>query len=135
MYQKINKTVSIFVFLVLFYGTGFCQDSTLFSVPPGLIFELLALNRDIPTAGRPKYLSPVDLVSSPDSSKLFVAEQTAKQIAVIDLSSNTVIRNIKLPNEVTGLAVSPDGLRVYATCSSEIWPEGIVCDIDVSAGK
>ena len=26
--------------------------------PPGVIFELLALNRDLPTAANPKYLSP-----------------------------------------------------------------------------
>jgi YVTN family beta-propeller protein len=103
--------------------------------PPGVIFELLALNRDLPTVANPKYLSPTDLVASPDSTKLYVAEQTAKRIDVIDMATNTVTKRISLPNEVTGLAVAPDGLKLYATCSSDHWPAGMVCEVDASSGK
>jgi YVTN family beta-propeller protein len=103
--------------------------------PPGVIFELLALNRDLPTAAQPKYLSPVDLVASSDSTSLYVAEQTAKQIAVINLQTNAVTKVIKLPNEVTGLAVASVDSKIYATCSSDFWPAGMVCEIDASSGR
>jgi YVTN family beta-propeller protein len=103
--------------------------------PPGMIFELLALNEDLPTAARPKYLSPCDIVASPDGKYLYVAEQTAKQIAVVDFATKTVLKNIKMPNEVTGIAVAPDGKLVYVTCSSDWWPNGMVCEVSPWLGR
>jgi YVTN family beta-propeller protein len=94
-----------------------------------MIFELLALNKDISTAARPKYLSPIALVPSPDGKYLYVAEQTAKQIAIVDLTTKAEVKNIKLPNEPTGIAVSAEG-RLYVTCSSDLWPDGMVCVVD-----
>jgi DNA-binding beta-propeller fold protein YncE len=119
----------------LFAGSPFPQNPQQPAVPPGMIFELLALNKDIPTVARPKYLSPCALAASPDSHYLYVAEQTAKQIGVVDLVAQSLKSNIKLPNEITGIAVAPDGSRLYATCSSDLWPSGIVCEIDVAAEK
>jgi YVTN family beta-propeller protein len=122
--------------LVLFAASGFCGSDPLKSVaPPGVIFELLALNHDLPTVAEPKYLSPIDIVASPDSQLLYIAEKTAKQIAVVDCAAKTVSKIIKLPNEVTGIAAAPDGAKMYATCSSDLWPAGMVCEIDVNAGK
>lgn len=104
-------------------------------VPPNIVFEALALNRDIATAAKPIYLSPTDLVPSPDKTKLYVAEQTAKKVAIVNVTAKSVTKKIKLPNEVTGIAVSPDGSKLYATCSSELWPEGFVYEIDESSGS
>ena len=121
--------------LALTDGSPVHGASVLNSVaPPGVIFELLALNRDLPTAAKPKYLSPTDLVASPDSGTLYVAEQTAKQIAVINLQTGAVTKVIQLPNDVTGLVVAPDSLKLYATCSSDRWPAGMVCEVDASGG-
>jgi YVTN family beta-propeller protein len=127
---------AIVLTLAVIDGSPVHGASVLNSVaPPGVIFELLALNRDLPTAAKPKYLSPTDLVASPDSGTLYVVEQTAKQIAVINLQTNTVTKEIELPNEVTGLAVAPDGSKLYATCSSDLWPSGMVCEVDISSGR
>jgi YVTN family beta-propeller protein len=121
--------------ITLLDGSSARAVSALNSVaPPGVIFELLALNRDLPAAAQPKYLSPVDLVASPDSTTLYVAEQTAKQIAVVNLQTNSVTKEIKLPNEVTGLAVASVRSKIYATCSSDLWPAGMVCEVDVNTG-
>jgi YVTN family beta-propeller protein len=122
--------------LASYAASGFCDSDPIKSLaPPGVIFELLALNRDLPTAAHPKYLSPIAMVVSPDSQHLYIAEKTAKQIAVVDCKAKTVSNTIKLPNEVTGIAVAPDGAKLYATCSSEFWPAGMVCEVDVSGGK
>jgi len=102
---------------------------------PEVLFELLALNRDIPTTQDPIYLSPIDIVPSPDSQYLYVAEMTAKQIAVVSRESKTLLKTIKLPSEVTGIAVAPGGAYLYATCSSPLWPAGLVCEVDISAGR
>jgi YVTN family beta-propeller protein len=111
-----------------------CAQTVQQTVPPGTIFELLALNGDVETAARPKYRSPTAMVPSPDGKFLFVAEQTAKRVAVIDLTTKSVTREILLPNEPTGLDISADGTKLYVTCSSQRWPSGTLCEISVSAG-
>ncbi|MBN1577570.1 MAG: c-type cytochrome [Chitinispirillaceae bacterium] len=111
-------------------------DSAIESVcPPSVIFETLALNRDLPTLQKPKYLSPTDLVPSLDGMLLFVAEQTAKRIDVVDVEAQMVVRRIRLPSEVTGIAVAPEGTTLYATCSSDLWPAGMVCVVDVAGSR
>ena len=104
-------------------------------VSPGVLFEALAINRDMPTKAKPKYNSTTDLAVSPDKKTLFVAQQTAKRIDMVDLATQTVTGSIRLPNEVTGIVVAPDNALLYATCSSELWPEGKVCVVDIAAKK
>jgi YVTN family beta-propeller protein len=104
-------------------------------VPPNLIFELLALNGDLDTKQRPKYLAPIDIITSKDNTKLYVAEQTAKQVVEVTISSNTVTKTMIMPNEPTGIALSPDGTTLYCTCSSERWPAGMVCFVNIASGK
>ncbi|MBN1309240.1 MAG: YncE family protein, partial [Chitinispirillaceae bacterium] len=131
--KRINKL--IFSFLL---GITTCLASeyeTVSAVPPSVIFELLALNRDLPTLVKPKYRSPTDLVPSPDGKKIYICEQTAKRIAVFDVASGAVEKRILLPNEVTGCAVAPEEATLYATCSSDLWPNGLVCVVDIASGR
>jgi YVTN family beta-propeller protein len=131
-YKK--ATVCLTIIITLFtYATS--QNSVRSVISPDVLFQTLALNRDLPTAAKPKYLSPTDIIPSFDKTKLFVVEQTAKQIAVVDIVSKAVLQIIKLPNEVTGVAVSNDDLKLYATCSSELWAEGYVYEIAIASGK
>jgi YVTN family beta-propeller protein len=123
------------VFLGLFsLSLTFSQNPEQSISPPGMIYELLALNKDLPTTARPKYLSPNVIVASLDAKQLYVAEQTAKQVAVVDIATKTVVTTVKLPNEPTGIAVAPSGL-LYVTCSSDIWPDGMVCEVNPVQGK
>ncbi len=118
----------------------FCQTTTadkaatLKTVPPGLIFELLALNGDLETVQKPKYLSPSSMVVSPDQKNIYIGEQTAKQVDIFTVATNTVTKSIKVPNEPTGIAVSAEGDKMYVTCSSERWPSGTVCVINTASG-
>ncbi len=113
-------------------AASFAQTDWVASViPPGVLFEALAINRDLPTKARPKYNSTTDLAVSPDKKMLFVAQQTAKRIDMVDIATETVTNTIRLPNEVTGIAVSPNGDLLYATCSSDQWPAGMVCVVDI----
>lgn len=105
-------------------------------VPPGVVFEALALNKDLPTPAKPKFRSPAELTPAPDGSRIYICEQTAKRITIFDVASSKMLTNqILLPNEVTGCAVSKDGNTLYATCGSESWPAGYVCVVNVVSGK
>ncbi|MGD0899270.1 MAG: YncE family protein, partial [Thermoguttaceae bacterium] len=78
------------------------------------------------------YLGPSALVASKDGKSLFVANADAKQIAVVDVAGRKVAGSIPVPAEPTGLALSPDGNKLYVTCAA---PKGMVCVIDTASGK
>ena len=61
------------------------------------------------------YLSPISLVASQDEKQLYVAEVTAKQVAVVDAASGKVVATIPVAGEPSGLALAPDGARLYVT--------------------
>lgn len=114
---------------------GFTQPSATSVVSPSLLPEILALNGDLETIQKPKYLSPAALLASPDKQSIFVAEQTAKQVMRLDCATNTVTQTMLMPNEPTGLAISKDGTTLYVTCASERWPAGMVCVVNATSGK
>jgi YVTN family beta-propeller protein len=131
------KTKILIPFLGGLCATGFVlgQPDAEKVFPPQLFTELLAINGDIETKAKPKYLTPNDIVASPDKKKLYVTEERAKQVAQIDIATNTVEKTIPLPNEPTGIAVSKDGATLYVTIASSRWPQGYVCVVDAAAGR
>jgi YVTN family beta-propeller protein len=80
-------------------------------------------------ARRPGYISPLAVVASRDGTALYIAEVTAKRIAVFDVAKEKVRKHIPLKNEPSGLALSPDGGRLYVTGGSA---EGRVYVIDLN---
>jgi DNA-binding beta-propeller fold protein YncE len=81
-------------------------------------------------AGEP--LSPLAIVPSPDARSLYVAEFTARQVAVFDVASRRVSRTIALPDRPSGLTLSADGARLYVTGGIGT---GHVHIIDAGAGR
>ncbi len=78
------------------------------------------------------YSSPCALAASPDGSVLYAAEETAKRIACIDLSTGTIQFRIALPGHPTGLAVSPKHTHLYVTGGI---PSGRVWIVDLTSRK
>jgi len=64
------------------------------------------------------YLSPIAVVASRDGKLLYVAEAGAGQVAVVDLATGSVSARIPLEGSPTGLALSPDGARLFVTDAS-----------------
>ncbi|MBN2310276.1 MAG: cell surface protein [Candidatus Hydrogenedentes bacterium] len=60
------------------------------------------------------YLSPLAVVADPSGAALYVAEAGASRIDVVDMGAGNVARSIPLPASPAGLAVAPDGARLYA---------------------
>lgn len=83
-------------------------------------------------AGEANYASPTALASDMEGRTLYVAEATAKRVAMFDIGSGKVSRTISLPDQPGGLALSPDGSRLYVAGSS---PRGGVHVIDLKKGK
>jgi len=85
--------------------------------------------RRIDVAEKSEYLSPCAVVASPDGARLYIAEQTAMQIAVFDTVAEKNAGTVVLSAQPSGLALSADGSRLYATCGS---PSGFVAVIDTA---
>ncbi|MHC4191269.1 MAG: YncE family protein [Planctomycetota bacterium] len=79
-----------------------------------------------------EYLSPSALVADEHGKTLYVAEATAKQVAVVNTDTAKIKGIIRVPAEPTGLALSADGAQLYVTCAG---PEGRLCVIETAANK
>ena len=79
-----------------------------------------------------KYLSPLDIVADSAGKTLYIAEATAGQVAVLDVETQKVTRTISVPADPTGLALAPDGTKLYVTGNG---PKGRVFVVNLNTGK
>ncbi|MHC4086234.1 MAG: c-type cytochrome [Planctomycetota bacterium] len=79
-----------------------------------------------------EYLSPLALVADSQGKNLYIAEATAKQIAVFDIAAGKVTKVISLSDQPGGLALAPDGSRLYVTAPA---PKGRIHILNTKTGK
>ncbi len=103
--SKITVWMSIFLILACFGTAGFAAE---------------------------QYLSPVAMVADGAGKTLYIAEATARQVAVFDTEAAKVTTTIRTPAEPTGLALTDDGALLYVTCGG---PQGKICVIDTRRAK
>ena len=77
-------------------------------------------------------LSPSAMVADNQSKTLYIAQATAKQVAVFDIAAGRVTKTFSLPGNPSGLALSADRSRLYVTWAS---PKGQVQVINLQTGK
>ncbi|HLH57424.1 MAG TPA: cell surface protein [Verrucomicrobiae bacterium] len=77
-------------------------------------------------------LSPAAMLPSVDGRELFLACQTANQVAVYDIERRSILRRIDVPASPSGLALSRDGRQLYVTCSA---PRSKICVISTAEHK
>lgn len=95
----------------------------------GAIMPLLLGQAHAETAA---YQGPIESVATPDGAQLLVLNQDASQVAVVERASGKLLRTIALPAKATGLALSPDGGKLWVTSAT---PEGTATLLDVASGK
>ncbi|TFG49134.1 MAG: cell surface protein, partial [Candidatus Brocadiia bacterium] len=101
----------------------------------GLTVSILCLSFlcPCPVAGTAEqYASPFAMAVDKDGKSLYIAEYTAKQVAVFDIAGEKVLTTYLLPDKPTGLAIHPDGTRLYVTGESA---QGHVQILDLKSGK
>jgi DNA-binding beta-propeller fold protein YncE len=84
------------------------------------------------SADAPAGVAPCALGVSPDGATLYVAERLTRQLAFVNTADGQVRASVALPEEPSGLAVAPDGKRVFVTCQK---PLGLVCSVDPAAAR
>jgi len=78
------------------------------------------------------YLSPLVLVADNEGKKLYVAEPTAKQVAVFDIAAGRVTKVFSVPDRPNGLALAPDGLHLYVTTAA---PNGRIHVVNLKTSR
>ncbi|MDT8300582.1 MAG: c-type cytochrome [Sedimentisphaerales bacterium] len=96
-----------------------------------MLIVMLSLTTNANLSGQ-DYLSPSAMVADNQAGKLYIAQSTAKQVAVFDISTGTVKKTYSLRLKPSGLALSPDKSLLYVTCAS---PNGQVKVINLQTGK
>ncbi len=75
-------------------------------------------------------LGPSAILASRDGKNLYVANEDANQLAVIDPREGRVIHRVPLPASPSGMVLSPDGTRLYVTCAA---PNSSIAVINTSS--
>jgi YVTN family beta-propeller protein len=71
------------------------------------------------TSLRERYLSPIEMASSPDGQLLYVVCQDSDEVRVVDTASTKVIAIVSVGHSPRGIALSPDGAEIYVTNASD----------------
>ncbi|MBN2040356.1 MAG: hypothetical protein JW864_09960 [Spirochaetes bacterium] len=104
------------------------------------IRELAALQKSLvrhpgtkrTASGAGNYLSPTALAFDAGSSRIYIAEKTARRIAVLDLKTEKIYKLTDLGAEPTGMALSKDGSKLYVTTGLDF---GSVSIVGTAEGK
>ncbi len=115
------------------YYRGLTMNEKKTKLPPfvTMLILMLYLTTNADLSGQ-DYLSPSALVADKQAGKLYIAQTTAKQVAVFEISTGKVINTYSLPAEPSGLALSAEKSRLYVTCAS---PKGQVEVVNLRTGK
>jgi YVTN family beta-propeller protein len=76
-------------------------------------------NRIISSVSGAGDMAPFGLAVTPDGSRLYCSTMTSG-LAVIDTGSNSLITNIRVACGMSGVAVSPDGKKVFVSLPSAL---------------
>ncbi len=77
-------------------------------------------------------LGPSAVLASLDGNRLYVAIEDVHQLAVVDPKAGRVTHRIPLPARPSGMALAPDGKRLYVTCAA---PRSSIAVIDTASLK
>jgi YVTN family beta-propeller protein len=66
-----------------------------------------------------RYLSPLEMLLSPDVRRLYVVCQASDELRVVDLESGKVVTAVPVGRAPRGITSSPDGTQIYVTNSTD----------------
>lgn len=66
-----------------------------------------------------RYLSPLEMLLSPDGHRLYVVCQASDELRVVDVESDKVVTTVPVGRAPRGITSSPDGTQIYVTNSTD----------------
>ncbi len=66
-----------------------------------------------------RYLSPLEMLLSPDGRQLYVVCQASDELRVVDVGSGKVVTVVAVGRAPRGITLSPDGTHIYVTNSTD----------------
>jgi YVTN family beta-propeller protein len=66
-----------------------------------------------------RYLSPLEMLLSPDGRQLYVVCQASDELRVVDIESGKVVTVVPLGRAPRGITFSPDATQIYVTNSTD----------------
>ena len=66
-----------------------------------------------------RYLSPLEMLLSPDGRRLYVVCQASDELRVVDVASSKVVTAVSVGRAPRGITLSPDGTQIYVTNSTD----------------
>jgi YVTN family beta-propeller protein len=66
-----------------------------------------------------RYLSPLEMLLSPDGRQLYVVCQASDELRIVDIESGKVVTVVPLGRAPRGIALSPDASQIYVTNSTD----------------
>lgn len=78
------------------------------------------------------YKGPIELIPSSDSQFLYVLNRDAKEIAVVHLGDQKVVKTISLPLTPNSMSLSPEGKTLYVGAGEY---QGKILIVDPAGGK
>lgn len=97
-----------------------------------VVIMVSSCEKSTPQAPTSKYLSPLSIIAADDGKTLYVAQVTAWSIAYVDIESGKVTKTVPIGADLNGLAISPDGKKLYVAAGAF---NGKICIIDIETGK
>jgi len=79
------------------------------------LLEITARSSPQQSTVKRRYLSPIEMVSSPDGILLYVVCQDSEEVRIVDTQSGSIVATVSVGHAPRGLAMSPDGSRLYVT--------------------
>jgi YVTN family beta-propeller protein len=64
--------------------------------------------------GKPGLIKPMDVLLSPDASKLYVSTGRGHQVVTIDTATDKVLGSVEVGQRPWGIALSPDAKTLYS---------------------
>ncbi len=75
-----------------------------------------------------RVMSPKQIVANKKLNKLFVADETANRISIVDIEKSIVLNHIELDSKPSGLVLSADESKLFVTQGT---PQGSLLEIDL----
>ena len=80
-----------------------------------IVFFLVLSCTSAGFAANEKYASPLSIIAAKDGKILYVVLATGRGVSFINTTDGNIIETVNLSEQLSGMAISPDGKTLYVT--------------------